>query len=51
VASGDTLWSIALHAEPTGDTRAVIERIKELNGLADDLIIPGVVLKVPTHGH
>ncbi len=51
VAPGDTLWSIAEHAEPGADVRAVVERIKDLNGLGGDSIQAGVALRVPIRGH
>src|SRR6195952_1985548 len=47
VASGDTLWSIAQHAEPDADVRAVVDRIRDLNGLSGDLIPAGITLRVP----
>ena len=50
VQSGDTLWSIAQQADPNADPRAVIEQIRQLNGLDGDVVAAGAVLKVPTHG-
>ena len=51
VAPGDTLWSIAQHAEPDADVRAVVNRIRDLNALGGDSIQAGVTLRVPTSGH
>ncbi len=50
VAPGDTLWSIAQQADPGADTGAVVERIRDLNGLGGDAIAAGAVLQVPTAG-
>ena len=47
VASGDTLWGIALAYDPGGDTRANVHAIKRLNGLDGSLIHPGDVLQIP----
>lgn len=44
VHPGDTLWSIAGAAMPGTDTGAVVERIRDLNGL--DALGPGAVLPV-----
>lgn len=47
VQPGDTLWSVAQQADPDADPRAVVDRIKELNGLQSDSVGVGVVLQVP----
>jgi nucleoid-associated protein YgaU len=47
VQPGDTLWSIAAEAAGTGDVRAVVDRIQELNGLQDAVLVPGQVLELP----
>lgn len=47
VQPGDTLWSVAQRVDPGADPRAVIDRIKELNGLQGDTVVVGVVLQVP----
>lgn len=47
VAQGDSLWSIAQSVAPAADPRAVVEDIRELNGLRSNLIQPGQVLLVP----
>ena len=51
VHPGDSLWSVAERADPGADPRAVVERIKELNGLAGDTVVAGVVLQVPVSTH
>ena len=47
VQSGDSLWSIAKSALHTTDPRETVERIRELNGLSDSVIVPGQQLIVP----
>ncbi len=47
VQPGDTLWSVAQRADPASDPRAVVDRIKELNGLHSDAVVVGAVLQVP----
>jgi nucleoid-associated protein YgaU len=47
VQPGDTLWSIAADAAGTGDVRVVVDRIQELNGLHDTVLIPGQILELP----
>jgi nucleoid-associated protein YgaU len=47
VQPGDTLWSIATEAAGTDDVREVVDRIQELNGLEDAVLIPGQVLELP----
>lgn len=47
VGPGDTLWSIATAQAPDRDPRAVISEIVQLNGLDDDVLHLGVVLRVP----
>jgi LysM repeat protein len=47
VQQGDTLWSVAQRADPGADTRDVVARIKQLNGLQGDAVGAGVVLQVP----
>lgn len=50
VQSGDTLWSIADRAQPGADPRAVIEEIRQLNGLTGDTLPVGLVIEVPISG-
>ena len=47
VQPGDTLWSIATDAAGTDDVREVVDRIQELNGLQDSVLMPGQVLELP----
>ncbi|HHW09538.1 MAG TPA: LysM peptidoglycan-binding domain-containing protein [Firmicutes bacterium] len=48
VSEGDTLWHIARKHGPAGvDTRKVVATIKQLNGLNDAQIAPGMVLQIP----
>lgn len=48
VHAGDTLWSIAQSAAPGQDVRAVVDRIRDLNGLSQlDTLPEGMVLVVP----
>jgi len=47
VHPGQTLWSIASHAEPTADPRVVMQQIIDLNALRGTNIEPGQHLWVP----
>jgi LysM repeat protein len=47
VQPGQTLWSIALRAEPTADPRVVISQIVEFNALSTDVVVPGEHIWVP----
>jgi hypothetical protein len=47
VQPGQTLWAIALRAEPTADPRVVISQIMEFNALGSDVVVPGERLWVP----
>jgi nucleoid-associated protein YgaU len=47
VQPGDTLWSIAADVAGTGDVREVVDRIQELNGIHNSVLIPGQVLELP----
>jgi hypothetical protein len=47
VQPGQTLWSIALRAEPAADPRVVVSQIVEFNALASDVVVPGERLWVP----
>jgi hypothetical protein len=47
VKPGQTLWSIALRAEPAADPRLVIGQIMEFNALGSDVVVPGERLWVP----
>jgi LysM domain len=47
VRPGDTLWSVAVRADPGADPRAVVQQVTDLNALAGTGIAPGQVLWVP----
>jgi hypothetical protein len=47
VRPDETLWSIALRAEPGADPRVVVQRIVEINALSGQVIVPGQRLWVP----
>jgi LysM repeat protein len=47
VAPGDTLWLIAERRYPDSDPRAAVWRIRQRNGLADPLLVPGQRLVLP----
>lgn len=50
VRGGESLWEVAQRAAPDADRDAVIDRIRELNGLGDPLVRPGQPLLVPATG-
>ncbi|HWE92121.1 MAG TPA: LysM peptidoglycan-binding domain-containing protein [Pseudonocardiaceae bacterium] len=43
----DTLWDIARRLAPASAPDVVVERIRQLNGLSDDVVRPGELLSVP----
>jgi LysM repeat protein len=48
VSSGDTLWRLAARiVGPDGDPRPVVDRLIELNGIRDGIIVPGQRLAIP----
>jgi hypothetical protein len=47
VEPGQSLWSVALNAEPQADPRAVIQQIIEFNALSSQVVVPGESLWVP----
>jgi len=47
VHPGQTLWSIALQAEPSADPRVVMQEIIDLNALQGSSVEPGQRLWVP----
>ena len=47
VHPGQSLWSVAESADPTADTRVVIQQIIELNGLTGNVVFAGQRLWVP----
>jgi len=47
VGAGETVWDVAQRVAPKSDQRAVVERIRKLNGMASSAIQPGQQLQVP----
>ena len=47
VKPGQSLWSIALSAEPQADPRVVIQQILDFNALGSQVVVPGESLWVP----
>jgi hypothetical protein len=47
VQPGQSLWAVAESADPSADTRLVIQQITELNSLNDDTVFAGQRLWVP----
>jgi hypothetical protein len=47
VKPGQSLWSVALNAEPKADPRVVIQQIMEFNALGSQVVVPGENLWVP----
>ena len=47
VGAGETVWDVAARVAPRSDPRTVVERIRQLNGMADNAIQPDQQLKVP----
>lgn len=47
VQPGESLWTIAVHAEPAADPRSVIQEIIDLNALGGTSIQPGERIWVP----
>lgn len=49
VGAGETLWDVARRVAPQSDQRAIVERIRQLNGIVGSAVAPGQQLQVP-HG-
>jgi hypothetical protein len=47
VGAGETLWDVARRVAPQSDQRALVHRIRELNGIVGSAIEPGQRLQVP----
>lgn len=47
VQPGETLWSIAQSVAPQADPRETVQRLRDLNGLVDAVVIPGQSIIVP----
>jgi LysM domain len=50
VRRGETLWELAERVAPQSPPHAVVERIRELNGLRGSIVHPGQPLLVPDSG-
>jgi hypothetical protein len=49
VHQGESLWGVAQRMAPSASTAAMVTKIKQLNGLADDSVLfPGELLQVPS---
>ena len=47
VRPGQSLWSVAEHADSDADTRVIVQQIIELNGLTGNVVFAGQQLWVP----
>lgn len=47
VGAGETVWDVAARVAPESDPGAVVQRIRELNGLVSSAVQPGQQLQVP----
>jgi hypothetical protein len=47
VGAGETVWDVAARVSPQSDQGAVVERIRQLNGLVGSAVRPGQQLQVP----
>jgi len=47
VQPGQTLWSIAVQADPSADTRLVVQQIMSMNSLTSENVTAGQHLRVP----
>lgn len=47
VGAGETVWDVAARVAPRSDQRAVVERIRQLNGLVGTAVRPDQQLHVP----
>lgn len=47
VGAGETVWDVAARVAPHSDQRAVVERIRQLNGMAGTAVRPDQQLQVP----
>lgn len=46
VQSGDSLWSVAERVSSSEDPRVVVDRLKGLNDLGNQVLQPGQILRV-----
>jgi hypothetical protein len=47
IHSSETLWDVATEEAPSSAPQAVVDRIRQLNNLADATLYPGEMLRVP----
>lgn len=47
VGAGETVWDVAARVAPGSDQRAVVDRIRQLNGLTSGEVVPDQQLQVP----
>lgn len=47
VGAGETVWDVAQRVAPGFDQRAVVQRIRQLNGIVGAAVVPGQQLHVP----
>jgi hypothetical protein len=47
VGAGETVWDVAQRVAPRSDQRAVVQRIRQLNGIVGSAVVPGQQLHVP----
>ncbi len=47
VGAGETVWDVARRVAPQSDQRAVVDRIRQLNGIVGSAVQPGQQLQVP----
>lgn len=47
VGAGETVWDVAARVAPRSDQRAVVERIRQLNGMMGTEVRPDQQLRVP----
>ncbi|HVE97436.1 MAG TPA: LysM peptidoglycan-binding domain-containing protein [Pseudonocardiaceae bacterium] len=50
VGAGETVWDVAQRVAPRSDQGAVVQRIRQLNGIVGSAVVPGQQLHVPD-GH
>jgi predicted Zn-dependent protease len=50
VRSGESLWELAERVAPQSQPQAVVERIRQLNGMHGSTVHPGQPLLVPDGG-
>ncbi len=51
VGAGETVWDVARRVAPQSDQRAVVDRIRQLNGVVGSAVAPDQELLVPDGRH